>query len=505
MQNSARAYTAALPSCRFRLIILVVMTERDILLHCLDRVASRLRLNRYLREGAWLVCGVCGVLFAYQCVKMLVGAREVMRALMPLFVLTGLVLCALFALRVARRPTRAQAAALVDARVDLKDELKSAYWFVDRGIITPAVAQLLRGAARSAGRIDPRATFPLVIPQSIYAALLLALMAYAAAWLPVVSEKSGARSLFSALDRLGPTPLAHAPTQERSDLAQGGAQQVDARGAMQEQGQTQTEAQVPSLDNDTGSIQPSAETRSIKPALQRLETQAAMPAEKSAQPEGQQVSEAFSESILRRLREMFSQDEALVDANASNRAHQQALARVSGDSVQTGDDQKSEQNAARLSANETALNSALRAAPGSARGDRQTFDAESDNEQQGGRGNSGGGAMGRRINTSQRGAGDGEPGRDSGASPEPVLGARSLRLATQLQRVRVESKDDQTDQGTPEAFYAATRAQAARLDYQDAGEPVRAASEAAMNQEQTPDAYREAVKKYSLARHAQEK
>ena len=97
-------------------------------------------------------------------------------------------------------------------------------------------------------------------------------------------------------------------------------------------------------------------------------------------------------------------------------------------------------------------------------------------------------------------------GRSAGdAASDPVLGRRTLRLAAQLQRVRVEHNDGEQDEGTPEAFYAATRAQAARLDYQTVTARPRATNEESLDAEQMPLAYRAAVKKYFLTEHAKEK
>ena len=60
--------------------------------------------------------------------------------------------------------------------------------------------------------------------------------------------------------------------------------------------------------------------------------------------------------------------------------------------------------------------------------------------------------MGRRVGVSQAGAGDTQPAKGDpagDAASDPVLGKRTLRLAAQLQRVRVEHNDSEQDEGTP--------------------------------------------------------
>jgi hypothetical protein len=121
----------------------------------------------------------------------------------------------------------------------------------------------------------------------------------------------------------------------------------------------------------------------------------------------------------------------------------------------------------------------------------------------------GGGAMGRRVGVSRAGAEDGErpDGNPAGdAESEPVLGAKTLRLETQLQRVRIESGMGAEEQpGSEEALYAQTRAQAARLGYVEMELARRESSpEMTPASEATPLAYRDAVKRYTLEQHGKE-
>src|SRR5207344_2537772 len=101
----------------------------DILTQWLGRAARRLRLNLWLREASAMACWLLCAAALYQTIRVLLGVPEVVAALLPLFVLGGAGLVALFSWRVSRRPTLAQAAAAADRRADLKDQLGSALWF----------------------------------------------------------------------------------------------------------------------------------------------------------------------------------------------------------------------------------------------------------------------------------------------------------------------------------------------------------------------------------------
>ena len=115
--------------------------------------------------------------------------------------------------------------------------------------------------------------------------------------------------------------------------------------------------------------------------------------------------------------------------------------------------------------------------------------------------------MGMRVNTSQAGAGgeDTPPDTPSEGIGEPVLGKPTLRLAAQLQRLAT-SGAPQNDLGSAssEGFYAATQAQAARLDFAGAQGPEHSVSEAALGREQVPMAYRASVRRYFLTEHDKE-
>ena len=219
------------------------------------------------------------------------------------------------------------------------------------------------------------------------------------------------------------------------------------------------------------------------------------------------MSPEVAQGILDRLQELLNQDDEPAAQNARPIAEQGEL-RLSQEQNSEPRDSQQRDKAHRDQA-EDLLNAAMRSLSRNDIGGRQAVggQGEAQGSQEGGATDVNGGAMGRRVNRSQAGAGDGNapPGNPSGsADAEPVLGKQTLRLATQLQRRNVGGSAAEKDEGTPEAFYAATQAQASRLELQNVEGAVRGAGEEALERRQLPLAYRSAVKKYFLTEHEKE-
>src|SRR5262249_33390407 len=100
-----------------------------------------------------------------------------------------------FSIRLARRVTTGDAAAVADRAGDLKDELKSAWWLTggarsarvshsgadgDRG--NEFIALLVQRASASAQRLDARQVVPATVPRALLAAVALAVLAAALGW-----------------------------------------------------------------------------------------------------------------------------------------------------------------------------------------------------------------------------------------------------------------------------------------------------------------------------------
>lgn len=135
-------------------------------------------MRQALREVAF---GTCVVLF------LLVALQLVGHALEPMSLLTGLdplafsapflaALVIYFGWRLTRRVSLARAAGEADVRGGLKDELKSAYWFLTSADASPFAQMQVDRAAATAGRLDPAKIVPGSPPRSLYAALALGLL-----------------------------------------------------------------------------------------------------------------------------------------------------------------------------------------------------------------------------------------------------------------------------------------------------------------------------------------
>jgi hypothetical protein len=148
------------------------MKDSEVIYSVLRIIERRLWLRRALQE---IACGACVALFsliAFEFVGVALtsavpvvgtGART---AVVAAVVMVG----AYFAWRALHRVTLPQAAAEADARARLKDELKSAYWFVSTPEPSPFAQLQISRAAATARRLDPGTIVPGRPPRGLYAA-----------------------------------------------------------------------------------------------------------------------------------------------------------------------------------------------------------------------------------------------------------------------------------------------------------------------------------------------
>src|SRR6185503_18239564 len=147
------------------------MKDSEVLFSVLRIIERRLWLRRALQE---IACGACVALFsliAFEFVGVALtsavpvvgnGART---AVIAAVVMVG----AYFAWRALRQVTLPQAAGEADERARLKDELKSAYWFVSTPEPSPFAQLQIARAAATARRLDPGTIVPGRPPRSLYA------------------------------------------------------------------------------------------------------------------------------------------------------------------------------------------------------------------------------------------------------------------------------------------------------------------------------------------------
>lgn len=490
------------------------MSEREILQRWLTSGAQRERIGGWLHAFGSCACVLAGALLLLGGARALSIHPAVAAALAPLLLMVVIGGCALAVLHALRRIDAQQAARLADTRAGLHDQLTSAHWFASHPAHESIVDLLLRQAARSVQQLDLARIFPLRLPRRFALALGLSGLALALALITPgrVQQTHVAdddRPVSGAVPARALTP---APPEEPSAAAA-----AAQRAAMHDE--IEIAARVETLAAALGE---GADVRAVRAALtagdpmqaarllESLARRLAMPpspAQAAAAP-GEQMSAEVAASILERvqqlLREQGDSDPAPAPATqgveASATLTRQLREEMSAAPPQAANEQ---------SLGEAELNRNLRALARNSRDPRNAIRGEGAPDQEGGNANSGGGAMGRRVGVSRAGAGDGD--QDANANPtgdaqaEDVLGARTQRLQAQLQQVKVESDGSQADDDAAEdPGYVLTQWEAAQRAYQTVQAQAQRSRETRSEAPATPLAYRESVKRYSLAQHRRE-
>ncbi|MSQ59166.1 MAG: hypothetical protein EXR36_05845 [Betaproteobacteria bacterium] len=494
------------------------MSARQFLILWLSQVAGRLRMIRGIHAGASVTFWLLGILVLYQVLRGVIPYPEV-QALLPLLVIAAVAATGYGAMRMIRTASLSEAAGVADQKANLRDQLKSAYWFAQLPCVQPAVELLVQRASRAARERHPREILPLQVPKSAWGSLgLMLVVAILAAWPPqwARSVKMPESSAVAARNASKPTNLAPATG--------------PAAGGMTSQGTSPTRATTPESAGSVHNEEASDEDKDSKGAAddgQRDDAprQAAAgetaagaggtPGTRSVQNSQRESPTEWLGSVISRLKEMIAQDDGKGEDFAPE-GSAQGVARAAradnGRNADTGSANPSPEyrKAERSENSNMALNSL------GGMGPRNTVAGEADNEageEQSGRNNSNAGPLGQRVGTSRAGAGDegdaprGDPGGNAEAAP--VLGNKTQRLAMQLRRVTAQSKSSSEardeEEGTPEAFFSATRSQAARAEMREVEGTVSAVRAEAAHTEETPLAYRAVVKDYFLTQHRKEK
>jgi len=229
-------------------------------------------------------------------------------------------------------------------------------------------------------------------------------------------------------------------------------------------------------------------------------------ATRAARPQGEQMSDALAQGILERLKQL-SNEGGEVQPPSPVEDGDQSTARLQRE-LREEQEEAQRSRPGEQSAHEDALNTALRAISRNSTGGRELVRGETEAQQDAGRTSvGGGGAMGRRVGVTQAGGGNGEQPRSNPAGndeSDPVLGKKTQRLDVQLQTVKVEQSADDARNGAEDAFYAATQAQASKLEYENVTARSRQRMEREASGERTPMAYRDAVRQYMLDQHRKE-
>jgi hypothetical protein len=485
------------------------MSDREILFRWLATVAARVGWTRRLPELGRLACALVALRLLAEVLEVLAVPPSVRSVLVPLLVIAALAVVALFAWRLTRPTTLAQAAWAADTRADLKDEIKSAHWFAQGPARDALVELLLARAARTAQRLDVRRLFPLGLPRSALAALALAVCTGALAWfspriaLPVIQEP-------------GSTPAVTSGKASEDAAAKDEIDKITAESALPEVAPRQDQSAAWSqLEQLTKQLPAGAEEEAIREAVTardvRLVSQLVQAlGHKQAQQagarrsKGEQMPAGNAQGILDSLADILKK-EAKPAAEPSAGAAEEPTARVTQQARNQAEEERRKMSGTPAEG-DIEFNPRMRAVHRNSAVMRDIAYATGEAAEAGAQTSVDGTAMGTPDSKGRAGGTSGEHPESSATDTDtlPVLGEPTVRLQAQLDKVRVEREDDPEQHATKEEFYAATQRRASQVDYESIVAQWRAQREAALASSRTPLSYREAVKRYFLTQHAKE-
>jgi hypothetical protein len=490
------------------------MSDREILLRWLAAGAARLGWSRRTRELGRAACALLGLWLVAEVLHALGVPPQVLWAVVPLLAIAALAAVALFAWRIGRATTLAQAAGAADTRASLKDELQSAYWFTQRAMPDAFVERLLTRAARTASRLELRRVFPLGVPRSVMTAVTLALLTGALAWL-------SPRIAFPVLQRPMPAPAsaasgktgAGALAEDRIGTA--APRPADSNAVKQDD----PNAAWSQLDRLTGELPAGARQDAVKRAIAardaRLAAQlleaaernraAAVAQDPGVRPQQEMRSAAETQRLLEALKGL-SNPHSKAPIEPPIKAEVSSTIRTATRLREQAREERRKITGAPAQG-EVTLNSRLRAISRAGAGMREVSYGEGEAAEAGSQTSVSGAASGDRTGRSQAGGSEGEHPNSSptgAGDDQPVLGERTERLAAQLEKMSAERSEDPKQQQAVEEFYVSTQRQASEVEYESVATRWRTQGEAVVAPGGTPLPYREAVKRYFLSQHAKE-
>jgi hypothetical protein len=159
------------------------MSDKEIIIKSLKKVERRLRRNRLLTD---LTFGL-SLFLLFPLGFKIIDLVSPFRGRTVVAVLGVWVLCVIgyFIWRTREKGTLAQAAADVDSRAALSDELKSAYWFINNPRASQWIDAQIQRAAEKAGGLNIERLYPRSIPKTSWLALALFVLVIALNFVPI--------------------------------------------------------------------------------------------------------------------------------------------------------------------------------------------------------------------------------------------------------------------------------------------------------------------------------
>jgi hypothetical protein len=509
------------------------MSNRKIIVQALERVRRRVEFCHALHDAAAVLGLIAVGLLLWRVLHIFAASAPVVAAA----VLTALLLWAggllfLAHRRLAPRCTLGEAAASADLRACLRDELATAWWFLERAVASPWVEAQLARAAESARRLDPVALLPLRVewPElgAGVAAVLLLIAAFIAQPVSLSSDAAGEPQL-QAQAQTDPAQVIRTLLREEHDEAT--TRSLERALAMLERKAATLDQKRRALSEAEGAIaQEALEAAALRDGLYKLaaplrgeqrtervaralelgnaELAAKVMQELSEQsgPIGLDQQSAPSvqgdeEQELERLLPRVAKDEGKALDPSSSAAAREAADHLTRIAQRLAAQDHLSQTAHTLAQ----LRQAVAQDPSSSLpGSRQQAAGRgSDNANTGAAGPSVQQAGSSGPNSSPFGREGTKPGTATGdAQSDAVLGAKVAPLAVQLRRETIGIESPGAGDAAPkEWFYAETQKRASSIEL----EPVRARSEFVLGQsaalEGVAERHRQIVKQYFMALH----
>ncbi|MBL8533220.1 MAG: hypothetical protein JNL33_05125 [Betaproteobacteria bacterium] len=490
-------------------------TTDQLLLAALEPAVRRVKTRDRIRELGW-IAGSLSAAFGVHLILLATNLpQDIALAARTTCMGVAMVVLGRCAWKFLRRPSMHAVAAELDEKSGLDDVLKSAYWFASRGSPSAWESALLTRATRTVRGIDLVQVLPVRMSGGAARAAVLGALVLAAGLLAGRTDVQ--RAVMPEVEVLfgrghGITSVEPSPNSIDDDSNASPPDSVAAAGdgpspnpGSSADRRPDGAASDPDVEAEAGSTGPRGSEGPrgghIRAREAAGESEPAAPGEGGALQQALELSAALARGAVERVQSFLGR--ASPQTKRADLGADLAEARSgAGQGVARQDAQQEH-----TTMNE--MSQAMQQLTPSLDGDRPAparSTTEPPSQGGGGKANITGGADGMRVNLDQIGDdGDDTPPDAPLSEPGTLHGKRTERLAVTLDRIMDTARGTQTAAGASEGFYAASQAQAARVELSPVADTARGRSEAALSGSTVSAAQRNAVKRYFLLEHGREK
>src|ERR1051326_4111958 len=540
-----------IPKVNVRKELVHSMSDKEIIIKTLERIERRIRANRLFNE-----LGLGATLFlAFPLVCKVWDLFEPFRA-STITIIAGtwiLLFAAYVVWRSLRKATLSRAAVSIDKAADLKDEIKTAVWFIQNPRPSNWVDAQIHRAAEKTRRIDIDSLFPRYLPKTAYIAgsFLLLFIGLNFAPLPwnhnwlrlqaapaftLTSQQEEilkqTQALLKRANELKKSEVAQKLEEVVQDLQQGkmDAEQVlEKLGALQNQlsdGNLDAASMREGLEEMAKALSQAEQLQSAAQAIQDKDLNAAADElRKSAEKLGttdrqsrsqmQKSLQQAAENPRSGLEELAKRlDEAAEDLKNQDEKSAQVALDEAGQELDQIEEKLQNQDLKNLAAEQLqnlqqSLRQAQQAGTQQARGTKKGLDQKAQQKQssgdQGSGENTGTDAEGDpSTEQAQQSAQAGGNNNGNGLMPSGKGGGDAQRegppttLNVQLQKEEIKGVHDQA-QGIKEDLDEVSKQERSKLDYRNVKSELSPAQKDLLNQDRIPWEYRSLIKNYFQA------